>query len=63
MKRLPWWRKNSEEETQTLHELSILKDRQRLREELREKQKELKLELKNIKMVRRKLRKDDEDED
>lgn len=63
MKRLPWWRKNSEEEAQTLHELSILKDRQRLREELREKQKELKLELKNIKMVRRKLRKDDEDED
>lgn len=59
MRRLPWWRKTSEEENQTLQELSLLKDAQKERERLREKAKELKLELKNIKKARRRTRKDD----
>ena len=62
-KRMPWWRKTSDEESESLQELRDLKDRQRMREELREKQKELRLELKNIRKARRKLKKDDKDED
>ena len=58
MKRLPWWRKSSEEEAESLRELSELKGRQLLREELREKKKELQLELRNIKKARRQLKKD-----
>lgn len=63
MRRLPWWRKSSEEEAESLRELSELKGRQRLREELREKKKELQLELKNIKIARRRLKKDNRNDD
>jgi hypothetical protein len=60
MRRLPWWKKTSDEETESLLELRDLKDKQRLREELREKKKELKEELRALKMARRKLKKDNE---
>ncbi len=53
MKRLPWWRQTSDEERETLNELSLLKSLQLEREQLREKAKELKLEMKNIKKGRR----------
>ncbi len=53
MRRLPWWRKTSDEEQQTLSELSELKSLQLQREQLREKDKELKLEMKNLKKARR----------
>lgn len=53
MRRLPWWRKTSDEEQQTLSELSELKTLQMQRERLRERAKELKLEMKNIKKGRR----------
>lgn len=62
-KRMPWWRQTSDQEDAVLRELRDLKDRQRMREELREKQKELKLELKNIKKARRRLNRDQQDED
>ena len=60
---MPWWRQTSDQEDAVLRELRELKDRQRMREELREKQKELKLELKNIKKARRRLNRDQQDED
>lgn len=53
MRRLPWWRNSSDEETEQLRELSQLKLLQREREELREKANELMLQLKNIKKARR----------
>ena len=55
MKRLPWWKNSSEDETRTLMELRDLKDKQRMREELAMKKRELQQELKNIKRARRKL--------
>lgn len=55
MKRLPWWKNSSDDETRTLMELRDLKDKQRMREELAMKKRELKQELKNIKRARRKL--------
>ncbi len=61
MKRLPWWKNTSDEEAESLLELRDLKDKQRMREALKEKQKELRQELKNIKRVTRKLRKSDDD--
>ncbi len=60
MKRLPWWKNTSDEEAESLLELRDLKDKQRMREALKEKQKELRQELKNIKRVTRKLRKNDD---
>ena len=44
MRRLPWWRNTSDEETESLLELSILKSNQLQRKEEREKKKELKKE-------------------
>ena len=55
MKRLPWWKNSSDDETRTLMELRDLKDKQRMREELAMKKRELQQELKNIKRARRKL--------
>lgn len=49
MRRLPWWRKSSEQETEELRELGALKSLQRQREELREKARKLKQEIKSIK--------------
>lgn len=49
MRRLPWWRKSSEQEAEELRELSVLKNLQRQREELREKARKLKQEIKSIK--------------
>jgi hypothetical protein len=60
MKRLPWWKNTTDEEAESLLELRDLKDKQRMREALKEKQKELRQELKNIKRVTRKLRKNDD---
>lgn len=55
MKRLPWWKNTSDDETRTLMELRDLKDKQRMREELAMKKRELQQELKSIKRARRKL--------
>jgi hypothetical protein len=44
MRRLPWWRKTSDEESESLLELSILKSNQLQRKEERERKKELKRE-------------------
>jgi len=55
MRRLPWWKKTSDDETRTLMELRELKDNQRMREELDEKKRELQQKLKNIKRARRQL--------
>ena len=54
MRRLPWWRKSSDEEDAQLRELSELKALQLEREALREKEKELRQEMKSIKKGRRK---------
>ena len=55
MRRLPWWKKNSDDEVQELLELRELKERQLMRKALDDKKRELKLELKNIKRASRKL--------
>ena len=44
MRRLPWWRNTSDEETESLLELSILKSNQLQRKEEREKKRELRKE-------------------
>ena len=59
MRRLPWWKNSSDEETELLMELRELKDKQRMREELNAKKRVLKEELRAIKKVRRKLNRDD----
>ena len=46
MKRLPWWRKTSDDEAQSLKELRDLKDKQRLRDKLQEKKNNIKQKLK-----------------
>jgi len=58
MRLLPWWRNSSDEESESLRELSELKNDQMQRTALREKARELQLELRNIKKARRRLRKD-----
>ena len=60
MKRLPWWKNSSDEEAELLLELRDLKEKQSLRKALDEKKKELKEELRAIKKVRRKLKKEDD---
>ena len=61
MRRLPWWRKSTEEEDQQLRELSELKYLQQQREALREKARELKSEIKNIRKGRHKPNTDSHD--
>ncbi len=56
MRRLPWWRNTSAEENETLQELSVLKENQRQREQLREQEKALKLKIKDLRKERRKLK-------
>ena len=61
MRRLPWWKKTSDEEAESLLELRDLKDKQRMRDALEEKKRELKKELKTIKRASRQLRRDNDD--
>ena len=49
MRRMPWWRHTSAEESATLQELSLMKSLQEERNVLREKARELKHEIKMIK--------------
>lgn len=56
MKRLPWWKKNDDEEERHLRELSALKLMQKEREQLRNKARELQLEMRNIKKARRRTK-------
>lgn len=58
MRRLPWWHEHKEEDEEELRQLSELKRVQRVKEELREKSKEMKLQLQNIKKLRRSNRKE-----
>lgn len=58
MRRLPWWKKNSDEENQTLRELGELKVLQREREELNDKARELQTEILNLKKAQRKSKKE-----
>lgn len=60
MKRLPWWKNTTDEEAESLLELRDLKDKQRMREALKEKQKELRQELKDLRRAKRNLRKNDD---
>ena len=60
MRRLPWWKKTSDEEAESLLELRDLKDKQRMRDALEEKKRELKKELKTIKRASRQLRRDND---
>lgn len=62
MRRMPWWRSTSDEDTQTLRELSLMKQLQTERRQLREKAKELKLEMKSIKKGYRRPNKEDNDD-
>ncbi|MBR4738908.1 MAG: GNAT family N-acetyltransferase [Bacteroidales bacterium] len=62
MKRLPWWRKTSDEENETLLELSLLKNQQLQREEEKEREYDKKVRMNSLKHSRRKFNKDDNDD-